>query len=102
MLTDFQARIIAAWWQAPNPGFLASFASTGAIVEGVVGEIGYCIAPAEQDGRSGDTFALLALIRYINEYGLRGPMPFWHACSVWDSRDERELEELFGIGDREE
>jgi hypothetical protein len=85
LLTDKQARRIAASWHAPRPGHLAALQSTGAVPEGILQEIE---ANKQHDARAlpleeqAEAVAELdALHDYCTVHAGRGPVVAWHALT---------------------
>lgn len=89
LISDTDARIICAWWQAPNPGFIAALQSTGAILDGIEREIAQC---AKEAATESDTYLLLtALMAYVRFHGARGPQSNWARRVSWSADDEDAL-----------
>lgn len=85
LITDKQARRIAASWHAPRPGYLATLQSTGAVVDGVLEEIEH---NKQVDSRAlplEDQAEVVAELDMLHDYCTvhmgRGPVVAWHALT---------------------
>lgn len=94
ILSDTEARQIAAWWQDSRYSGLAALASSGAILDSVYGEISADIVIAPNRGEKD---ALQALGQYCDTHGPRGRVANWDRRCAWSGADDRALEARFGI-----
>lgn len=82
VITDAQARTVAADWHGGQSSPLYALASSGAIpdVDAVRGEISADLSTVDVGT---ERRPLLALDTYVREHGQRGPVSGWAA--LWDS-----------------
>lgn len=75
-LDDLTARIIASQWHSGQHSLLYSFASTGAIQEGILAEVNTCIQHLSTSPTH--KMELEYLFRYFMYWGGRDPQENWH------------------------
>lgn len=82
MISDAQARSIAAAWHGGQASPLYALASSGAIVDNVRREIGNDLETVDVGP---ERRPLLALDVYVREHGQRGPVSGW--SGLWDDTE---------------
>lgn len=76
-IMDLTARSIACEWHGGQWSPLYALCSSGAIVEGVEAEITECLQSVADDDTEFSEARLVALLGYVQEHGIRGPVFKW-------------------------